>query len=45
MKVYDVRRTPNDGKSSHGLWPSELKTKTKQGLVQIGYAVSEEKII
>jgi hypothetical protein len=23
-------RTPNDGKSSHGLWPSELKIKQKQ---------------
>ena len=32
VKVYDVRRTdrrwrmPSDGKSSHGLWPGELKT-------------------
>jgi hypothetical protein len=27
IKVYDVRRrTPSDGKSSHGLWPGELKT-------------------
>jgi hypothetical protein len=30
VKVYDVRRMdgrmPSDGKSSHGLWPSELKT-------------------
>ena len=31
IKVYDVRqtdrrrRTPSDGKSSHGLWPGELK--------------------
>jgi hypothetical protein len=26
VKVYDVRRwTPSDGKSSHGLWPGELK--------------------
>ena len=24
-KVYDVRRTPSDGKSSLGLWPGELK--------------------
>ena len=24
--VYDVRRMPSDGKSSHGLWPGELKT-------------------
>jgi hypothetical protein len=24
-KVYDVRRTTSDGKSSHGLWPGELK--------------------
>jgi hypothetical protein len=27
VKAYDVRRTPSDGKSSHGLWPGELKTK------------------
>jgi hypothetical protein len=25
VKVYDVRRTPSDGKSSLGLWPGELK--------------------
>jgi hypothetical protein len=25
VKVYDVRRTPSDGNSSHGLWPGELK--------------------
>jgi hypothetical protein len=25
VKVYDVRRLPSDGKSSHGLWPGELK--------------------
>ena len=26
VKVYDVRqRTPSDGKSSHVLWPGELK--------------------
>jgi hypothetical protein len=26
VKVYDVRRRmPSDGKSSHGLWPGELK--------------------
>jgi hypothetical protein len=25
VKVYDVRRTPSDGKSSPGLWPGELK--------------------
>ena len=24
VKAYDVRRTPSDGKSSHGLWPGEL---------------------
>ena len=24
VKVYDVRLTPSDGKSSHGLWPGEL---------------------
>jgi hypothetical protein len=29
VKVYDVRRMPSDGKSSHGLWPGELK-KQKQ---------------
>ena len=28
VKVYDVgRRTPSDGKSSHGLWPGTLFTK------------------
>ena len=26
MKVYDVRRMPSDGKSSHGPWPGELNT-------------------
>jgi hypothetical protein len=25
VKVYDVRRMPSDGKSSHDLWPGELK--------------------
>ena len=25
VKVYDIRRMPSDGKSSHGLWPGELK--------------------
>jgi hypothetical protein len=25
IKVYDVQQTPSDGKSSHGLWPGELK--------------------
>ena len=25
VKVYNVRRTTSDGKSSHGLWPGELK--------------------
>jgi hypothetical protein len=25
VKVYDVWRTPSDGKSSLGLWPGELK--------------------
>jgi hypothetical protein len=24
VKVYDVRWVPNDGKSSHGLWPGDL---------------------
>ena len=27
VKVYDVRRTTSDGKSSPGLWPGELKKK------------------
>jgi hypothetical protein len=26
-KVYDVRRTPSDAKSSYGLWSGELKKK------------------
>jgi hypothetical protein len=30
VKVYDVRRTPSDGKSSHGLWPGELKINKKK---------------
>jgi hypothetical protein len=25
VKVYNVRRMPNDGKSSHGFWLGELK--------------------
>ena len=25
VKVYDIRQTQSDGKSSPGLWPSELK--------------------
>jgi hypothetical protein len=25
VKVYNVRRTPSDVKSSHGLWPGKLK--------------------
>jgi len=25
VKVYDGQRMPSDGKSSHGLWPGELK--------------------
>jgi hypothetical protein len=29
VKAYDVRRTPGDGKSSHGLLPGELKRGTK----------------
>jgi hypothetical protein len=33
IKVYDVRRTPSDGKSSHGLWPGELKS--VKGVVKI----------
>ena len=27
VKVYDIRQTPSDGKSSHGLWSGELKSK------------------
>ena len=30
VKVYDIQRTPSDGKSSHGLWPGELKTKANK---------------
>ena len=38
VKVYDVRRTderqtPSDGKSSHGLWPGELKTNKTTNMV------------
>jgi hypothetical protein len=29
VKVYDVRRTQSDGKSSPGLWPSELKNQAE----------------
>ena len=29
VKVYDVRRMPSDGKSSHDLWPGELKNDGK----------------
>ena len=32
VKVYDVRRMPRDGKSSHGTWPGELKTLQRQEL-------------
>ena len=39
-KVYDVRwtdddrrQTPSDGKSSHGLWPGELKMTKTQAIV------------
>ena len=31
-KVYDVRQTPSDGKSSLGLWPGELKRMQSTGL-------------
>jgi hypothetical protein len=34
VKVYDVRWTPSDGKSSHSLWPGELK---KFWLFQVFY--------
>jgi hypothetical protein len=30
VKVYDVRRMQSDGKSSHGLWPGELKTRGQE---------------
>ena len=33
-KVNDKRRTKHDGKSSHGLWPGELKT--NENVVQNG---------
>ena len=42
MKVYEVRQTPSDGKSSHGLWPGELKMSnllhlcTKRNLTILG---------
>ena len=29
---YDIRRTKPDGKSSHGLWPGELKNKKIENL-------------
>ena len=40
MKVYDVRRTdgrwtPSDGKSSHGIWPGELKKIMRMSLPNI----------
>jgi hypothetical protein len=28
FKCESLRRTPSDGKSSHGLWPGELKKNT-----------------
>ena len=37
MKVYDVRRTPSDGKSSHGLWPGELNNKENSVLRTLQY--------
>jgi hypothetical protein len=42
VKVYEVRQTPSDGKSSHGLWPGELKMSnllhlcTKRNLTILG---------
>jgi hypothetical protein len=36
VKVYDVRRqTPSDGKSSHGLWPGELKMNYSESLSKL----------
>ena len=32
VKVYDVRWMPNDGKSSHGLWPGELKRRKHRAI-------------
>jgi hypothetical protein len=37
VKVYDVRRTPSDGKSSHGLWPGELKSLSPGSQNERGY--------
>ena len=39
VEVYDVRRTPSDGKSSHGLRPGELKTNAKLKTTYIIYMV------
>jgi hypothetical protein len=35
VKVYDVRRTPSDDKSSPGLWPGELKMRSFLFLVMV----------
>jgi hypothetical protein len=32
VKVYDVRWMPNDGKSSHGHWPGELKRRKHRAI-------------
>jgi hypothetical protein len=42
IKVYDVRRTPSDGKSSHGLWPGELKRKLRK---QAKHYVSKDNLL
>ena len=36
VKVYDGRQTPSDDKSSHGLWPGELK----MGMVPVSPLIS-----
>ena len=35
VKVYDIRRMPSDDKSSHGLWPDELKKRSNEHLISI----------
>jgi hypothetical protein len=42
VKVYDVRRTPSDGKSSYGLWPGEI---TGDGKSSHGHWLGELKTL
>jgi hypothetical protein len=42
--TMDGRRTPSDGKSSHGLWPGELKTKKMSNTDPTGWSQVLEKI-